>query len=100
MSEKIFVTIDPDLEDLIPGYLDHRRKDVERVRTALKQGDNEIVQILGHRMNGTGASYGFKEITDYGSAIEEGVKAGNRPAIEQAVKDLADYLERVEVVYA
>ena len=34
--EPIVVKIDPDLEDLIPGFLDNRRADVGKLRDLLK----------------------------------------------------------------
>ena len=40
MSEdKIVVHVDIDLEDLIPGFLENRQKDVQSLENALKEND-------------------------------------------------------------
>ncbi len=59
------------MEDVVPAYLDKRRKDVETYRRALAAADFETLRMLGHRMKGTGAGFGFQTLTDIGSAIEE-----------------------------
>ena len=41
--EKIIVQVDSDLEDLIPGYLENRNKDIESITEALRQNDFETI---------------------------------------------------------
>ena len=50
-------------------------------------------------MKGTGEAYGFLGITQAGAEIEGGAKSKNNALIEKGIENLADYLERVEVVY-
>ena len=96
---KILVRVDPDLADLIPGFLDNRRKDIAAMQEALKQGDFETVRLLGHSMKGAGGGYGFDAITDIGAALEEAAKDNNPEKVLRGVSDLAAYLDRVEVVH-
>ncbi len=98
MSEKIIVKIDPDLEDLIPGFLNNRANDVESIRTLLESEDLDQIQILGHSMKGAGGGYGFDRITEIGGIIETAAVAGDVPVIREANEQLADYLARVEPV--
>ena len=49
-------------------------------------------------MKGSGAGYGFPEITRAGAAVEAAAKASNPDAIRSQLLALASYLERVEVV--
>ena len=99
MEEKIIVHVDPEISDLIPGFLDNRRKDTETIGEALKQGDFETIQVLGHSMKGAGGSYGFDAITDIGKSLEQTAKDGDAEGIQRWVQELSAYLDRVEVVY-
>ncbi len=98
MSEKIIVQIDPDLEDLIPGFLNNRVNDVETIRSQLDSGNLDEIRILGHSMKGAGGGYGFDRITEIGDVIETAAVAGDLEVIRDAVDQLADYLARVEPV--
>lgn len=97
--EKIVVQVDADLEDLIPGYLQNRRKDAEAILQALESQDFETIRVLGHTMKGTGGGYGFDAITEMGRVLEEAAKSQNTQAIQQEVAALLGYLEAVEVVF-
>lgn len=99
MSDRIRVSIDPDIEDLIPGFLNNRRNDVDQIRTALASGDFAKIRLLGHSMKGAGGGYGFDPITDYGAALEQAALEEDAVRIERAVAALADYLARVEPVF-
>lgn len=52
---KILVRVDPDLADLIPGFLESRRRDMGRIWEALARNDYETIRILGHSMEGEAA---------------------------------------------
>ena len=95
---KILVRVDPDLADLIPGFLDNRRKDITAMRKALERGDFETVRTLGHSMKGSGGGYGFDAITDIGAALEQAALDTNPDTVRKSLQDLCSYLDRVEVV--
>ncbi len=97
---KIRIYVDPDLADLIPGFLDNRWKDIAAMQEALGRGDFETVRILGHSMKGAGGGYGFDAITEIGAALEQAAKGRNPDGIRKGLSDLASYLSRVEVVNA
>ena len=97
--EQIIISVDRDLEDLIPGFLQNRLKDIETIKKALEIRDYENIKILGHSMKGAGGGYGFAKITDIGRALEQAAKDNNAEAVHQEVTVLMDYLARVEVVY-
>ena len=91
---------DPDLEELVPGYLKNRSDDVNSIRDLLV-GDNlqEILKI-GHSMKGSGGGYGFDGITRIGGDIEKAARKGDKDAIEKLNTKLADYLALVRVVFS
>jgi HPt (histidine-containing phosphotransfer) domain-containing protein len=88
---------DPDTAPLVPDFLRNRRDDVEAIRSLLEAADFGRVQSLGHRMKGTGKSYGFATISRIGASIEQAAHQNDAAAIEQLVNDLAAYLDRVKV---
>lgn len=93
------VQIDPDIADLVPGFLENRRRDILNVQEALGRGDFNGLAMLGHTMKGAGAGYGFDEITNIGAAMEVAAKQADAEAVREALGRLANYLEHVEVQY-
>ena len=69
-GEKMVVQVDPELEDLIPGYLENRHSDVQSILAALERGDCETIRVLAHSMKGSGGGYGFDAITDISGDID------------------------------
>jgi len=98
-AEKIIVHVDSDLEDLLPGFLEDWKTEIESMREALERNDYETIRKLGHNMKGTGGSCGLEEITDIGRRLEEAAKAMAQEAIRINLDTLSSYLERIELVY-
>lgn len=99
MGDKIVVTIDSDLEELIPGFLENREKDVELLNTALAAGDFGTLQSIGHSLKGVGGGYGFDRMSELGAEIENAGKASDAAAAEENIRALKDYLSNIEVVF-
>lgn len=100
MSEdKIIVHIDTDLEDLVPGFLKNRQKDLEMLEKVIQENDFESLSSIGHNLKGVGGGYGFLEITEIGAAIEESAKAANLEVASENIKKLSYYLSHLEVIY-
>jgi len=96
---KIIVRIDKDLEDLIPGYIENRHKDIKSISASLENGDFENISILGHSMKGSGGGYGFDEITTIGASIEKAAKENDAEEIKRWIEKLSHYIESVEMIY-
>jgi HPt (histidine-containing phosphotransfer) domain-containing protein len=99
-QRRIVVTVDAELEDLIPGFLENRRQDVEKINESLAAGDFATICVLGHSMKGSGGGYGFDAISSIGRRIEDAARSGDVDVVAEAVRDLADYLDRIDVVFA
>ncbi len=98
MTDRIAVTIDPDLAELVPGFLNNRRRDVDKLTALLKAGNFTDIRMIGHSMKGAGGGYGFDPITDIGAAIERAALVADSKIIQAGIEQLADYLARVDVV--
>ena len=83
------------LKPVVPGYLEKRRRDVAALEAALARGDYAIVRTLGHQMSGSGAGYGFSEITAIGAELEESALASDAARIRHAIGDLDRFLRNV-----
>jgi HPt (histidine-containing phosphotransfer) domain-containing protein len=99
-DEKIIIQVDPDLEDLIPGFLENRKLDVEKLRAELESNNFINLQSIGHSIKGVGGGYGFDLMSELGAAIESAAKEQNSELAREKVDQLYNYLQRVVVEYA
>jgi DNA-binding NarL/FixJ family response regulator len=72
--QRIIIQIPPDLADIVPGYLAARKKELPEMMERLAASDFERLRILGHNMKGSGTSYGFPELTQFGAELERFAK--------------------------
>ncbi len=96
-NEKIIVKVDPEIADLIPGFLKNREKDIEQMESYLAAKNFEEIERLGHSMKGSGAGYGFDGISEIGKSIEIAGKEQSIENIKKGIENLKDYLRRVEI---
>jgi len=97
-AEKTTIHVDPEIAELIPGFLENRRKDIAAMLDAVQRGEFETVRVLGHSMKGAGGGYGFDAITEIGSALEQAAQQCNAAEIRNRVNELSCFLDRVEVI--
>ena len=98
MSDKLIITVDPQIAALVPAFLANRAADVGKIRAALAGEDFEAVRVTAHGMKGAGGGYGFPEITRLGAAMEEGAMRRDVDAIGALVTSLEAYLTRIEFI--
>lgn len=99
MNDRIIVLVARDYEDLIPGFLANRRKDLGRMADALASGDFDAARFAGHGLKGLGATYGFEEISRIGADIEDAARAEDPRALARLIAEFTDYLDRLQVVF-
>ena len=93
------VQIDRFIEDLIPGFLNNRREDIESMREGVEAGDMQLLQRLGHTMKGTGAGYGFDKISEIGESIEHAARQNDGKTVLKLAQELEVYLDTLRVVF-
>ena len=98
LGRKIRITPAEGLENLVPNYLANVRRDMDKLMAGVDSKDCTIARRLGHQLKGSGAGYGFPEITRAGAAIEVAALAANENEIRSQILALATYLDRVEIV--
>jgi len=96
-AKEILVTVDPDLSDMIPRFLMHKREDAKAIMAALEDADYETLERLGHRLKGEGGAYGFDAITLLGAELERYAISRDASGAQRAARALEDYLGRVRI---
>ncbi|MUM76719.1 Hpt domain-containing protein [Pseudodesulfovibrio sp. F-1] len=94
------VTVDADLAAIMPRYFELQRADLAAVARAAAAGRAEPVRLFGHRLKGTGASYGFPRLTELGAGIEEAALADDLGRAAELAAEVGRFLDAVRVVYA
>jgi two-component system, sensor histidine kinase and response regulator len=84
----------PEVLALVPQYLEGRIQDLQRLSDALSAGDYEAIGVIGHKMKGTGASFGFPELTVAGALIESAAKNRDDAGIRLSLGDIQKAIEK------
>ena len=98
-EERIIVYANPDFADEIPWYLGQVRAYAEEIEKAVGNSDFETIEDAGHRMRGSGETFGFDGISEMGKSLEQSAKEKDLDEIGKKVMELSRYIEVVEVVY-
>lgn len=99
VGEKIVIKVDSELKDIVPGFIEKRKKEISSMWDSLNKKDFNTLQTLGHRLKGNAGGYGFDHLGSLGATIEISAKAKDAARIEPVLKELEDYLSRLEVVF-
>jgi hypothetical protein len=97
VTQKIQLRVEPPLRELLPGFIENRRRDLERMRQALRAGDLAAIRDVGQNIRAFSRVYGFDELTALGEEIRCAADDCSTLRIVHLQGQLADYLSRVEV---
>lgn len=95
---RMVVEVDPEIKDLIPGYLARKRTDIERIQSALDAGNFAAVATVAHKLKGEGGGFGLDELSEMSAALERAAKAGDGDGARRLAGRISDYINTVEVV--
>jgi HPt (histidine-containing phosphotransfer) domain-containing protein len=95
---KIVVQVDPDLIDLIPGFLSNKRKDADKIAELVNNADYEALRGLGHKLKGEGGGYGLDTISDIGVSLEDAAVERDLAALRACHSQLLEFLDGIEIV--
>jgi len=90
------VGIGPDIQDLVPRFLENQKTNVSLILELAASGDFDSAHRIGHNMKGTGKGYGFDVISDLGSSIELAAARSASEEVEKLAKELSRYLASVQ----
>jgi HPt (histidine-containing phosphotransfer) domain-containing protein len=97
MSNKTILEIDEELEDIVPEYLDSRKKEIDILQKMLASKEFEQVRAIGHNLKGSGGGFGFDYISECGFNIEQMAKKEQTVALQEWIEKLDNFLNNVEI---
>jgi PAS domain S-box-containing protein len=96
LTDPFVVVVDPDLESLIPDFLQSIRDQLPQLFELLAADNYVEIKKIGHSLKGVGGGYGFQKITEFGARIEQAAGAQAHADIALGLTGLKDYLARVQ----
>lgn len=93
------VQISEDLEELIPGYLKNRDRDILLLKDYLFQKRYSEAKSIVHALKGVLGSYGFKEAYEISLQVEKALIVENYPLASERTAVLDSYMRELEIEY-
>jgi len=81
--------------ELHAAYVKSLNNKAQRLTEALSSRDFEAIKQLGHQMKGSGATYGFPEISEFGAQLEAAGEDRQSLVIESLI---AEFKQRVTIL--
>ena len=98
-AEKIIIHEAPELENVVPGFLESRHRDVKTLKEAIAKEDYGYIGELAQKIKKDAERYGFDILTASGQALEDAAKEKDGAVIKTEIRKLLGYLRRIQVVY-
>lgn len=96
---KSIVEIDADLQDLIPQFVENRKKDIETLQQLVQQDDLEAISQLAHKIKGAAAGYGFNELSELAAKMESASKKRDHDPLPDLVQQMDRHFRSIEIQY-
>ena len=88
---------DPFARRLMVQYLDRRRRDFEMLSAAVADSDFDTIELIGHKLFGSGSAYGLHEVTRLGEELENAAQAQNPAKIAALIEELETYVQQLKL---
>ena len=76
-------------------FFERRMKEIEEFQSALTNEDWDWIRLTGHSLKGSGAMYGYPDITACGTRIEQGAIARDQAECAAAIEQLQKTLRNL-----
>lgn len=96
---KSIVEIDADLQDLVPQFVENRKKDIETLRQLVQKDDLEAISQLAHKIKGAAAGYGFNELSDLAAQMEKASKKNENAPLPGLVQRMETHFFNIEIQF-
>ena len=96
---KSIVEIDADLQDLVPQFVENRKKDIETLRELVQKDDLGAISQLAHKIKGAAAGYGFNELSELAAQMEKASKGNDHDPLPELVKRMEAHFLNIEIRY-
>ena len=96
---KYLVKVDKDLEELIPGFVENRRKEISELGPLLAEKKFEDITKLAHKTKGSSGGYGFMELSAWAAELEKAAKAQDLQICLSCHQKMTEFIKDFEVVF-
>jgi HPt (histidine-containing phosphotransfer) domain-containing protein len=93
------VEIDKDIDDLIPNFLNNRKKDLDEFEALLKDKNFNQICLEAHNFKGTSGSYGFFNAQELGIALEKASIEKDVTKAKSLIDELKEYFSNLQIIY-
>jgi CheY-like chemotaxis protein len=81
-----------EFDDLVRHYLAVRRLELDELRQSLAAANFARLRTIGHNLAGTGASFGFPDLSRLGRMLEASARAEDRDGLARHVQSIEECL--------
>ncbi len=98
-SDKIIVNVDPEIQDLLPQYIDKKKAEIFLLWEAFNKSDFALIESIGHRIKGNAGGFGLIDLGLIGGSLERVAMMRDLVQIKIKILELENYLENLEITY-
>jgi len=91
------IEVDPDLKDILPGFIESRREILNKIAQKLSAGELVELRRLAHLLSGSLAMYGFQWASNQAHRMEIEAESGNAAPIADLLATLKRHFETLEI---
>ena len=90
---------DPDLEDLIPSFMQNRRNELQDIDAAVARGDFDAIRRIAHTWKGICRPYGFVHLETLSRNLEVAGENESATEAQGIASEIRVFLDNVRIVY-
>ena len=91
--------IDKELEEIVPAFMESRRKDIDLLSKFISENNYEELRSIGHKIKGTAGSYEFFELSEIGRKIEKCAGDKDHIELEKLINEYESHVEQIAIEY-
>lgn len=93
------IDIDEDLKDIVPGFLENRKKDITTLKSLYEEKNLPEIEKIGHKVSGSSGGYGFHDLGNIAKEIEKFAMDNKESEIGPLIQQFEEYVQNVQVNY-
>jgi len=97
--DELVARVPADIKDLIPGFRENRRREIQELRGVVAAANFERLQHIAERMYSLGNPFGFPQITIFGREMREACDAQDMKCAGRIISRYETYLADVTVTF-
>ena len=98
-QEPFEVSIDSDLEEIMPMFLQNRQKDLDQLPTLFNEQKFNEIRVIAHKLAGNAGSYGLSELGEVGANMEDACLKNDIQKVEACIQDYQSYMKNLVIKY-